>query len=131
MSDRALRAFLAVAAAANLLFGLWLAIAPRSVFDAIGDFGAFDAHAFRDVATWYLALGAALAIAVVRPRWRVPALVVAALQYGLHALNHLLDIGEAEPGWVGPFDVVALAAAAAVFAWLAWEAARSGRGDHS
>jgi hypothetical protein len=41
--------------------------------------------------------------------------VFGALQYGLHALNHLLDIGDADPGWVGPFDFITLAAVAAVF----------------
>ena len=65
-----------------------------------------------DLATWYLALGAAMFMAVRRASWRVPVLVVALLQTALHSLNHLIDVGEADPDWLGPANLVALVLAA-------------------
>ena len=61
-----------------------------------------------DVATWYLALGAATLVSVRRVSWRVPVLALALVQYVLHALNHLIDIGEADPAWLGPANFVSL-----------------------
>ena len=102
----------------QLGLGAWMAAAPRSFFDAIGGFGEFDDHDVRDVATFYLALGVGLVVAWRKPAWRLPVLVVAELQYAFHVVNHLVDIGDAEPGWVGPADVISLAAGAAAFALL-------------
>lgn len=100
----------------QLGLGAWMLVAPRSFFDAIGGFGAFNEHYVRDVSTWYLALGAALVVAWRRPSWRVPVLWLAVLQYLLHLGNHLVDVGNAEPSWVGPFDVAALVLGAGAFA---------------
>ena len=52
------------------------------------------------------------------------------MQYGLHALNHLLDIGDSDPGWLGPADFVLLTGLTAVLAYflhLAAGAERAGR----
>jgi hypothetical protein len=94
----------------HLGLGLWQALGPGSFFDALGGFGLRNDHYVRDVSTWYLALGAALVAAAARPTWRVPVLALAAAQSALHTINHLLDVGDAEPSWVGPFDAAALAA---------------------
>jgi hypothetical protein len=40
-----------------------------------------------DLATWYLASGAAVVAAVTRPAWRVPVLFLVAVQYALHMLR--------------------------------------------
>jgi hypothetical protein len=61
-----------------------------------------------DLATWYLALGVLALVAVRRPGWRVPVLALAVLQNALHALNHLFDVGEADPEWLGPATLVSL-----------------------
>lgn len=111
-------------AGAQLLLGLSLAAAPGRFYDAIANFGARSDHTLRDVATYYLASAAALAIAARRPSWRAPVLAVVGLQYVLHALNHLLDVGDAHPSWVGPFDLVTLAAGALLIGWLYREASR-------
>jgi hypothetical protein len=103
---------------AQLGLGLWMAAAPESFYDAIGGFGAFNDHYVRDVATFYLALGVGLVVAWRRPAWRVPVLTVAVLQYAFHVVNHLVDVGDAEPGWVGPVDAIALALGTAAFALL-------------
>ena len=40
------------------------------------------------------------------------------MQFGLHAINHVVDAGEADPSWVGVFDAVVAGAPAVVLAWL-------------
>ena len=71
-----------------------------------------------DVATWYLALGGALLVAVRRESWRVPVLALALGQYVLHSVNHLVDVGEADPSWLGPADFVSLTLGAVLLAWM-------------
>lgn len=63
-------------------------------------------------------LGAVMAIAV-------PVLAFAAIQYGLHSINHLIDVGDADPGWLGPFNLISLLAFAAVLLYALREAART------
>jgi hypothetical protein len=99
----------------QLGLGALMAVAPGTFFDAVADFGTRNDHFLRDMATFYLALGVVLLVAVDRPAWRAPVLALGALQYGLHALNHLLDIADADPGWVGPFDFLSLAVVAGLF----------------
>ena len=62
----------------------------------------------RDLSTASLALGVAALVAATRSAWRVPVLAITLLQFTLHSLNHLLDIGAAEPGWLGPANAVGL-----------------------
>jgi hypothetical protein len=113
--DARLRPILIALGVGQLGLGALMAIAPGTFFDTVADFGVRNDHYLRDVATFYLAFGIVLLVAADRPAWRVPTLAFGALQYGLHALNHLLDIGKADPGWVGPFDFITLAAVAAIF----------------
>jgi hypothetical protein len=70
------------------------------------------------MASWELALGVAALLAVGRPRWRVAVLALATIHFGLHGINHLVDVSEADPGWLGPFDLGALALGAVVLGWL-------------
>jgi hypothetical protein len=88
--------------------GLWLAIDPNSFVDTLADFGPADSHFLRDIATFQLGIGIALLAAVPRPSWRAPVLFAALVQSGLHTINHLVDIGETDPGWQGPFNFAAL-----------------------
>jgi hypothetical protein len=115
---RAVPAGVAALAATNLVLGLWMVLAPRSFYDAIGPFGPYNAHYVRDVSTWQLAFGGALAVAVRRPSWRAPLLGFAVLQFGLHTLNHVVDIGDADPRWVGVFDAVTLGVTTVLLAGL-------------
>jgi hypothetical protein len=96
--------------------GLWLA--PGTFFEEIGPFGVRNDHYMGDLATFYLALGAAGLIAVGSRRWRVPVLAVAFVAYVLHAINHLIDVGEADPGWLGPADLIGVAASAVLLGWM-------------
>src|SRR5688572_17042611 len=115
---RAVPAGVAALAAYELVLGLWMLLAPRSFYDTIGPFGPYNRHYVLDTSTWQLAFGGALAVAVRRPSWRVPLLGFAVAQFGLHALNHIADIGEADPRWVGVFDAVALSLSAVLLAGL-------------
>jgi hypothetical protein len=112
-------------AAVQFALAIFMALAPHEFYDAIGPFGARNDHYVRDVATYNAALGAGLAIAVRRPSWRVPVLAITMVQFALHSVNHLLDIGDAHPAWVGYFDFFALAAAVLQLAWLLRMAARA------
>lgn len=108
LSSTALTAGVASLAATVVGLGLWMLLAPRSFYDALGPFGPFNGHYVRDVSTWHLAFGGALAVAVLRSSWRVPLLAFALAQFALHAVNHVVDAGEADPTWVGTFDAVSL-----------------------
>ena len=123
---RALRPLLGLLGAYHLALGLFMAAAPGSFFEEIGPFGARNDHYIRDAATFYLALGAVLLLAVGRPSWRVPVLAYATIEYGLHVLNHVVDVGDADPGWLGPADLVSLLLIGAFIAWLLAVAARAG-----
>ncbi len=102
----------------HLALALFMALAPREFFTDVGPFGALNTHYIRDTATFNAAIGAALLIAVRRFSWRVPVLALTTLQFALHSLNHLIDIGRAHPTWNGYFDFFSLAAATLVLAWL-------------
>ena len=113
-----MRALLAAFAAVQVLTGALLWLTPGFFHDEIGPYGPRNDHYMGDLATWYLALGAAMFMAVRRASWRVPVLVVALLQTALHSLNHVIDVGEADPEWLGPANLVALVLAAILLGWM-------------
>lgn len=119
---RPLRAGLLALAGVQLLTGLWLAIAPGAFYDALADFGPRNEHDLRDMAAFYVSSAVVLAVAANRPSWRAPALALVGLQFGLHALNHLVDVGDADPSWIGPFDLLALLAGTLLI-WALYRAA--------
>jgi hypothetical protein len=47
------------------------------------------------------------------------------LQFALHGLNHLIDVGSADPGWVGPLDLAMLALGGLLLGGLYRAAARA------
>jgi hypothetical protein len=93
-----------------------MALAPASFHAAVAPFGVRNEHLLRDLSTVSLALGAAVLVAATRPTWRVPVVAITLLQFALHTLNHLLDIGQADPGWLGPASAVALGLATVALA---------------
>ena len=72
-------------------------------------------------------LGVAMAIAVFRRPWRVGVLGYATLQFAFHAVNHLIDIGDADPESVGVVDFVGLVIGSVALVWLLVRAAREER----
>jgi hypothetical protein len=95
-------------AAAQVVLGALLWLTPGFFFDEIGPYGTRNDHYMGDLATWYLALGAVALVAVRHAAWRLPVLVLAFVQYALHSVNHLIDVGEADPDWLGPANLGSL-----------------------
>jgi hypothetical protein len=117
------RALLIAFAVVQLVIGLLLWLAPGFFFEEIGPYGVRNDHYMGDLATWYLASGAAVLVAVPRSAWRVPVLFLVAVQYALHSVNHLIDVGEADPGWLGPANLASLVLATVLLGWMLREAA--------
>ena len=113
-----LRPILAILGLYHLLLGVAMVAAPRTFFDEVATYGAFNDHYIRDVASFYLALGIVMLVAVAKVSWQTPVLVFATLQYGLHLLNHLWDVSDTDPGWLGPANAAALALIGVVLFWL-------------
>jgi hypothetical protein len=119
VTEGAMRAVLAVAAAFQIVTGALALIEPGTFFDEIGRYGIENSHYVGDVGAFMLAAGVALAICVVRPSWRAPILWTGAIWFGLHALNHAFDIGEARSDARGWADTILLALGAIGSAYLA------------
>jgi hypothetical protein len=113
-----LRAGTLAIAGVQLVQGLLLAFASGSFYTAVANFGPRNDHDLRDMSAFYFASAVVLAVAAGRPSWRAPALALTGLQVAVHAVNHLVDAGGSDPGWVGPFDTVTLALGALVVGWL-------------
>ena len=103
-----MKPLLIVFAVGQLVLGALLWLTPGFFFDEIGPYGVRNDHYMGDLATWYLALGAVALVAVRHAAWRLPVLVLAFVQYALHSVNHLIDVGEAHPEWLGPANLVSL-----------------------
>jgi hypothetical protein len=113
-----MRALLIVFAAFQVLIGALLWLTPGFFHDEIAPYGTRNDHYMGDLATWYLALGALSFAAVRRTAWRIPVLALAFLQYALHSFNHLIDVGETDPGWLGPANFVSLLLATVLLGWM-------------
>ena len=113
-----MRILLIAFAAGQFAIGLLLWLTPGFFYDEIGPYPPRNDHYMADVATFYIALGAVALASVSRERWRVPVLTLALIQYGLHSLNHLIDIGDAHPGWLGPANFVSLVLTTVLLGWM-------------
>ncbi len=115
--------------AAHVAAGAWMLLAPGSFYDAIATFPPRNDHYARDFGTFYVALGVAFAAAAGRPSWRGAVLLLAVVQYALHAANHVYDLGYPDEAWVGPVTTALLAAALLVLLALWFGLSRRGRED--
>jgi len=108
--------------ALGLLFtalGAWAGIDSATFTDVLADFGPENDHLVHDFGAGSLAIGAGLLLAVRRTAWRTPVLVVATVWNGLHAVSHLVDIGDAESRAVGITEAVVLVGATALLGAVA------------
>jgi hypothetical protein len=119
MNEARLRTILLVAAVYHLLLGAFMFFAPGAFYDSLGKFPPKNTHYIKDVSTFYIPLGVVFFLSIYRRSWRTPVLLFAALEYALHALNHLIDVNKASTAFVGWFDFFALAAIALILAALA------------
>jgi hypothetical protein len=125
---RIIVAGIAAFGATYLGLGIWMAVAPHTFYRALGPFETYNSHYIRDTATLHLAIGFGFLLALRNASLRAPMLAIAAVQFGLHSINHLVDIDDAHPAWVGYFDFFSLAGATLQLAWLLRTAGRR-RGD--
>jgi hypothetical protein len=118
-------ALLLFVAAAQILPGLLAFLWPAGFYDALAPYPPENDHILRDVGTWQIALGIAAAVAAWRPSWRVPMLAILTVQYGLHSISHLIDVGNSDPSWNGPVVLALQVGATAILAaFLVRERAR-------
>jgi hypothetical protein len=127
VAARALSPVLIAFGVSQLALGVLMAAAPDTFFEEIGPYGAQNDHYLRDISTFYLALGAAALVAARYPVWRVPVLAFALAEYAIHSVNHLLDVGDADPEWLGPANLIALVLTALLLGWLLWGALAEAR----
>jgi peptidoglycan/LPS O-acetylase OafA/YrhL len=130
LTERGWRAVLIVLAATQLALFAWMVVSPGTFFESIGGFGARNDHYIRDSSVFPLAIGIGLLAAARWATWRLPVLAVTAIWYLAHAVNHLVDVADSDPGWAGPADFASLLAGGVAFALLAL-AAREATGEPS
>jgi hypothetical protein len=111
-------------AVTHFVLAALMVFAPHVFYEDVGPFGVQNDHYLRDVATFEAAFGVALLISYRRVQWRTPVLCCVAIQFALHAINHLADIGEAHSSWLGPADFISLTLATIALVWLARESLR-------
>jgi hypothetical protein len=120
LDESTLRIVVGALGAFHVLLGGWQFFFNDSFFEHVGRYGAENTHYVGDAGSFTLAFGIALLLAVGRPTWRAPILYLGAIWYGLHAVNHLLDIDEnAISEFRGVLDTVLIALGAVLLAWLA------------
>ena len=119
MNEARLRTILLVIAIYHLALGAFMFFAPGAFYDSLGKFPPQNDHYTKDVATFYIALGVVFYASVRLRSWRTPLLALTALEYALHALNHLIDVNDAASDFTGWFDFFSLAFLALLFGGLA------------
>lgn len=119
IGERALKAILLFVAAFHIALGGLALIAPDTFFAEIGHYGIENSHYVGDVGAFTLAFGLAVGISAWRVSWRAPILWLGAIWYGLHAINHAFDTGEAKSNGRGWGDTISIAFGALGAAWLA------------
>lgn len=109
---------LLVFAGLSIVLGLAMAFVPGTFFEEVAPYEPRSDHFIRDLATYSLASGGVFAVAAYVPSWRLPVLAFAALQYLLHAVNHLVDIGDTDPASLGVIAFVYITIGAVVLGVL-------------
>jgi hypothetical protein len=121
---RAVWLLLWAAAIVYLGTGVFMALAPGSFAEHVAGYPRVDDHVIRDLGTWSLATGAALALAALRPAWRRPVLALAIVQGALHTANHVADVGDTDPGYLGPLNVAVVGGGTLALAYVWWAVRR-------
>jgi len=124
MTERSLQVVLALIGVANAAAGALALLAPHTFFDQVGSYGVENSHYVGDLGAFVLAYGVAVLVAMRLPSWRVPVLWLGALWYGLHAINHAFDTGEARSAARGWLDTAYIGLGAVLLGYLARASAR-------
>lgn len=122
----AVRVGMALICAYMLGIGVFAIVAPGVFYETLGPFGTRNDHYTIDGATFMVAFGIGALVAIRHESWRVPVVLMVLVQNAVHTVNHLVDIGEADPGWVGVFDFLVLLAGGVLLVWfLRWSASQA------
>lgn len=81
-----------------LVPALWIVVAPHSFFAHVGPFGPYNRHYLGDAAAFQAGIGVALLAAAWFEPLRAGALMVALGGFGFHAINHWIDVNNANAG---------------------------------
>jgi hypothetical protein len=109
---------LAVVGVTQVATGVLAFFVPGVFYDLAAGYPPENHHFLRDVGSWNLALGAIALYGARRQQWHVPLLGFLALQYVFHTVSHIIDVGDADPSWHGPFGLVTQAFGAVVLTAL-------------
>ena len=117
-------ALLGVLGIGSVVNGAWMQLDAAGWFGRVAsDVAPFNVHFVRDVGAAYLATGAALLAAALRPAWRVPLVATAAIFHGLHALGHLRETASGELAsfhWIEDLPGVYLPAIVMLALWVVY-----------
>lgn len=102
-----------------VLLGVWAGVDSASFTTVLADFGPRNDHLVHDFGAASVAMGVGLLVAVRRLAWQTPVLVVATVWNGLHAVSHVVDLGDADSRAVGIAEAALLVAGTLVLGWLA------------
>ena len=108
----------------GVVTGAWSLFAPASFYEEIALYGAENSHFLGDLGSFSLPFGVMMLLAVRRPSWQLPMLILGAAWFGVHALNHFFDIDEARTDARGTSDALLLLGGALIQGYLAWRASR-------
>lgn len=88
---------LIAAGALQLVTGVVAFLAPGAFYTAAAAYPPENHHFLRDIGTWNIGLGLVALLAQSRPSWHRPILAVVALQFALHTVSHVIDVGATDP----------------------------------
>jgi hypothetical protein len=125
VNERTWQVVLALLGGVQLAVAGWAAVDAGSFTEHLADFGPENPHLVHDFAAAFGTFGVGLLLAARFACWRRP--VLAAIWTGLHAVSHLVDVGDAHPHAVGPVESLALVAATPLFIGLAVLSSKTAR----
>jgi hypothetical protein len=99
--------------------GIWAGFHSSSFGAVLADFGPQNDHLVHDFGAASVAIGIGLLAAVSRPAWRTPALLIATVWNGLHAISHAVDLGHAASRAVGIAELALLVGGTVLLGGLA------------
>ena len=102
-----------------LVVGVLAFLVPGTFYEELAAYPPENQHFIRDIGTWNVALGIAAIYASGRVAWQKPMLWIVTVQYALHTISHLIDVGDTDPEWQSWVALITFAAGTVVLAALA------------
>jgi hypothetical protein len=122
-SDQLVVLGISAIAGAQLVTALLILLAPHWFFASVGNFGVYNGHYLGDAGTTTMGAGLGLLASLKWNALRAGALATNLAMIAAHAVNHWIDIGNANPGSsAGVFGAVSLSLLAGATAFVLKEA---------